>query len=376
MKNKLSKHISIAKHIVDGSLTIDSGKEFRSILRIFPNDAALHRVYADLLTRKKSLKVAAATYRKAATLYIESGMMLQAVVCKILEWRLEPPTPQKARRFYQALNGSQYHETSLNVFFNSLSFPEFAAFINQLRRARIPAGKTIKKIGAQEQFLYFIAAGNVTATTLHPLVEGQKEAEKSTVALAENDFFGDIYPFESDNISQSYFETATVTEIVKISRSALKRICKKFPNVELGIIDLLKARSESGDEEILRKVRRTDRHQLPIKIDLQVYPGKSGHHPIVLEGYSRDVSIGGMCIVLDPGYEHLPSMYQEIKDSRVQISMANEAMKLSVSGKIVWSKEIAFEGQHTIALGIQYQNMTPKLSGLVVVFADILKSAG
>jgi len=49
MKNQVSKHISIAKHIVDGSLTIDSVKELRNILRIFPNDPALHRVYADLL---------------------------------------------------------------------------------------------------------------------------------------------------------------------------------------------------------------------------------------------------------------------------------------------------------------------------------------
>ncbi|MBW2479418.1 MAG: hypothetical protein JRF38_05470 [Deltaproteobacteria bacterium] len=376
MNNQISKHISIAKHIVDGSLTIDSVKEFRSVVRIFPNDAALHRVYADLLARKNSPKPAAATYRKAATLYIESGMMLQAVVCKILEWRLDPPTPQKARRFYQALNGGRYHETSLNVFFSSLSFPEFAAVVNQLKRVRVAAGKTIKKIGAQENFLYFIAAGNVTATTLHPLTEKEKEAGKSKAYLMENDFFGDIYPFESDKISQSYFETTAVTELIKISRSALKRLCKKFPNIELGIIDLLKARSAAEDDDILRKVRRTARHHLPIKMDLQIYPGKSGHHPIVLEGYSRDVSIGGMCIVLDPGYEHLPSMYREIKDSRVQISMANEAMKLSVAGKMVWSKAVDFEGQKTIALGIQYQNMTPKLSGLVVVFADILKSSG
>ena len=376
MKNKISRHISIAKHIVDGSLTIDSVKEFRNILRIFPNDAALHRVFADLQASKESPDVAAGTYRKAATLYIEAGMMLQAVVCKILEWRLVPPTTQMARRFYQTLNGGQYHETSLNVFFTGLSFAEFAAFINQLKRVRVPAGKTIKKIGAQEQFLYFIAAGNVMATTVHPLAQGQKEAEKSKAYLSENDFFGDIYPFESDKISQSYFETTTVTELIKISRSALKRICQKFPNIELGIIDLLKARSTFGEDEILRKVRRTARHHLPIKIHLQIHPGKSDHHPIVLDGYSRDVSIGGMCIVLDPGYEHLPSMYQEFKDSRVQISMANQAMEIGVSGKIVWSREIVFEGQKTIALGIQYQNMTPQLSGLVVVFADILKSSG
>jgi hypothetical protein len=68
-------------------------------------------------------------------------------------------------------------------------------------------------------------------------------------------------------------------------------------------------------------------------------------------------------------------MYQDIKNARVQISMASEAMTISVSGKIVWSKEVVSEGQKSIALGIQYQNMTPKLSGLMVVFADILKGS-
>jgi CRP-like cAMP-binding protein len=375
MKNQISKHISIARHIADGSLTLDSVKEFQSILRIFPSDPALHRVYADLLARKKSVSAARASYSKAATLYIESGMMLQAVVCKILEWRLQAPTRQEARRFYQALNGGKYHETPLNVFFNRLSFPEFAAFINRLKRVRVPAGRTIKKIGEQEKFLYFIAAGNLMATTLYPLAEGQEEPATSKVHLTENDFFGDIYPFKSDKISQSYFETTTVTELIEISQTALKRICKKFPNIELGIIDLLKARSNADDDEILRKVRQTDRQILPIKIDMQIYPGKSGDHPIVLDGYTRDVSIGGMCIVLDAGYEHVPSMYQDIKNSRIQISMASEAMTISVLGKIVWSKEAVFEGQKSVALGIQYQNMTPKLSGLLVVFADILKGS-
>jgi CRP-like cAMP-binding protein len=279
MKNQISKQISIARHIVDGSLTIDSVKEFRSILRIFPSDPALHRLYADLLARKKSVSAAMASYSRAATLYIESGMMLQAVVCKILEWRLKAPTRQEARRFYLALNGGKHHETPLNVFFNRLSFSEFAAFINRLKRVQVPAGKTIKKIGEQEKFLYFIAAGNLMATTLHPLAEGQEEPETSKVHLTENDFFGDIYPFKSDKISQSYFETTTVTELIEISRTALKRICKKFPNIELGVIDLLKARSNADDEEILRKVRQTDRQIVPIKIDMQIYPGKSGDHP-------------------------------------------------------------------------------------------------
>jgi CRP-like cAMP-binding protein len=375
MKNKISRHISIAKHIVDGSITIDSVKEFRSILRIFPSDPDLHRVFADLLARRKSVDAAIESYRKAATLYIESGMMLQAVVCKLLEWRLNKPNRQKARRFYQTLNGGKYHDTALNVFFNSLSFPEFAALVNQMKRLRVPAGTTVKKIGEQEKFLYLIAAGNIKATTLHPLAADQTEPEKSTAYLTGNDFFGDIYPFDSNNLSQSYFETTSAAELVKISRTTLKRICKKFPNIELGVIDLLKTRSDKDQEEILRKVRQTDRQIVPIKIDMQIYPGKSGDHPIVVDGYTRDISIGGMCIVLDAEYAHVPSMYQNFKNSRIQISIASEAMSISVLGKIVWSKDFLVEGEKTVALGIQYQKMTPKLSGLVVVFADILKGA-
>jgi hypothetical protein len=41
----------------------------------------------------------------------------------------------------------------------------------------------------------------------------------------------------------------------------------------------------------------------------------------IVDGYTRDVSIGGMCIVLDPRYAHVPAMYQDIKAVHIQISM-------------------------------------------------------
>ena len=49
MKGQLSRQISIARHIADGSIIIDSVREFQRMLQIFPNDPALHRAYADLL---------------------------------------------------------------------------------------------------------------------------------------------------------------------------------------------------------------------------------------------------------------------------------------------------------------------------------------
>jgi hypothetical protein len=62
MTSTLNQSISIAKQIVDESITIDSISEFKSILRIFPNDPALHRVFADLLVRKNSLEEAIRSY--------------------------------------------------------------------------------------------------------------------------------------------------------------------------------------------------------------------------------------------------------------------------------------------------------------------------
>ena len=376
MRSSMNQHISIAKHIVDGSIALDSIDEFKSILRIFPNDPALHRVFADHLARKNKFEAAMSSYSKAATLNIESGLMLQAIICKILEWRLKKPNRQKAERFHRALSGGRYHQTPLNVFFNGLSFDEFSELLNQMMRVRVAAGKTVRKMGDQEKDLYLIVSGALKATTILPLNKMQDEPQKTTVYLTENDFFGNIYPFESENISQAFVETLTNAELVKIPREKLMKICKKYPNIELGLIDLFKARSEADQKGLLRKVRLTGRHKIPIKIEMKIYPGNSESHPIVLNGYTRDVSIGGMCIVLDAEYAHVPSMYRDISHAGIQISMQSDAMTVSVTGKIVWSKEVAVGTEKTVALGIQYMNMTPQLSGLLVVFADILHTAG
>ena len=375
MKHNISQDISIAKQIVDGAIALQSTDEFKSILRIFPNDPALYRVFADHLVSQKKIEEAITSYSKAATLNIESGMMLQAIICKTLEWRQKNPDRQQAERFHRALSGGRYYQTPLNVFFNSLSFDEFSALVNQMTRVRVAAGKTVRKMGEQEKDLFLIVSGTLKATTILPLAKTQDEPQKTAVYLTDNDFFGTIYPFEDEYISQAFVETITNAELVKIPREKLKKVCKKFSNIELGLIDLFKARSGGGGEGLLRQVRLTGRHKLPIKIEMKICPGDTGSHPIILDGYTRDVSIGGMCVILDPQYAHVPTMYHDIRNAAIQISMESDAMSVGVSGKIVWSKEVVVEEEKTVALGIQYMNMAPKLSGLLVVFADILHGA-
>ena len=52
--------------------------------------------------------------------------------------------------------------------------------------------------------------------------------------------------------------------------------------------------------------------------------------------------------------------------------MPSEAMTINVLGSIVWSNEVYHEEQRTMALGIQFEEMSPQMSGLLVVFANVL----
>jgi CRP-like cAMP-binding protein len=376
MNGQLSSQISIAKHIVDGSITIDSVSEFQGMLQIFPDDPALHRAYADLLVRKKLYGAAAKSYHRAAELFAGSGLLLQAVVCKVLNWRIRPPAAAEIQNFRDILHRSKYHAIPTNAFLAGLSHTELAAVMNAMELVRLPTGKTINKIGDEENALYFIVAGNIKATTYVPLEKNDLDHRKSSVYLAENDFFGHIYPLNETQLSQAYTETISQTELARISRDRFIQICRRHTPVELGIIDLLKARSNIDDTETLRAVRKADRHKLPLKMNLKIWPGTAGYYGLILDGKSRDISVGGMCIVLDAKYANVPSIYKNIKNAKIEISMPSEAMTINVLGSIVWSNAVYQEKQRTVALGIRFEEMSPQMSGLLVVFASTLNQTG
>ena len=62
MNLNLSNHISVAEQIIDGSITIDSIEEFKSILKIFPNDPALQKAFSNLLRKEKRAEEAAKSF--------------------------------------------------------------------------------------------------------------------------------------------------------------------------------------------------------------------------------------------------------------------------------------------------------------------------
>jgi CRP-like cAMP-binding protein len=376
VRDQIDKHRSIARHIIDGSISIDSVAEFKNMLKIFPDNPALHGAFADLLSQKNALKAAAEFYAKAAHLYIGLGMMLPAILSKIMEWRIIKPTHQQARPFYSALNDANFEVTPLQVFFKSLSYPEIVAVTNRMARVRLPAGKMIKKIGDVEDYLYFIASGTVKETLKHPESAAKASSRPLAVYLSENDVFGDLLPFDEEKVSLAYTESITAVELGRISRPRLLEVCKKYPNVGRGLITLYKENSAAVKKKSVRAGRKSERHPLPIRMNLEVYPeeykDQVDTNPYILDGYSRDISIGGVCVVLDAKYANITSIFKTLKNAKIKLSFPGEAFTLNVWGKIVWSRTVSFEGEKTLALGIQFKEMTPKMSGMLVVLADML----
>ena len=371
MKPNLSGYISVAEQITDGSITIKSIKEFKSILKIFPNDAALQKAYSDLLKKKKQPEAAVKSYDNAAQLFIDAGKILQAIDSKMLQWKIKLPTSQEAQLFYSILHQGSYYESPLKAFFHRLSYPEMVAVVSKLVRLELSPGKLIKKTGDPEKNLYFVVSGNLKETVFVPLRKrGGSLYRKRASFLTENQFFGDIYPFKEENKSKSYIETSTRAELVRITKSNLIKICEKYPNIEMGLIDLYNVRKKAGNEKMLPKVRKIGRHQLPLKINLHIFTDANQKEPLIIDGYSRDVSIGGLCVVLDGKYKSISAIYKNIITAKIEMSLPEEELSLKVSGNIVWSREFSWKNKKIVALGFRFKEMSPKFKGMFFMMAD------
>ena len=371
MKMNLSSHISVAEQIIDGSITINSIEEFKSILKIFPNDPALQKAFSNLLTKEKRSEEAAKSYDKTTRLYIDSGKLLQAIDSKMLQWKIKPPTPQEAQLFYSTLQQGSYYESPLKAFFNRLSYRELVAFVSKLARIELSSGKMIKKTGDLENSLYFVVSGNLKETVFVPLRKGDDSLyRKRASLLSENQFFGDVYPLKEKNTSKSYVETSTRAELIMVTKPNLIKICEKYPNIEMGLLDLYRVRKKDGNGDLLPKVRKLGRHNLPLKINLHIFTDSNQKEPLIIDGYSRDVSVGGLCVILDGKYKSISAISKNIKTAKIEMSLPEEELVLKVSGDIVWSREFSWKKKKYVALGFRFMEMSPKFKGMFFMMAD------
>jgi hypothetical protein len=377
MQNNLAIKKSITEQIANGSIRINSTKEFERLLKLFPSDPKLIKACADFLSKENFFDSALKLYRRAAILFIDSGSMIDAIVSKIRQWKMAKPTYQDARLFFAALHEANSFRSPLNIFFEKLSSPEMFAIMRLFDVIKLPSGQMVSKVGERENNLNFIVQGTFRKTTYEPQ-KGNDETifKKSTLMLTKNHFFGKIFPFGKQNYSQSFIESKSQTELITISQMKLRQICNKYPNIEIAIKGLYEFESMVSKEDQYKRMQKGGRYKLPIRMSLEIYPKTSFSYPIVVDGYSKDISIGGTCVVLDEKnmdvHSSIASFHKKTKDAKVKISMSIEALKLKVSGRIVWTQKINVGRSQTLALGIKFDEMSPKFQGMLFAFADSL----
>jgi c-di-GMP-binding flagellar brake protein YcgR len=154
------------------------------------------------------------------------------------------------------------------------------------------------------------------------------------------------------------------------------RICRKYPNIELGIIDLLSIRSMADKESPADEIRKETRYKFSLRLELEIYPENDPEQAIYLKGDSEDISIGGMSINIEPTNIREPltvsSLEKTISDLSIKVSVVTQALLLKISGKIAWHRQVVHNGAKTLALGMQFDEMSPKVRGLLFALFNSL----
>jgi CRP-like cAMP-binding protein len=367
-----------AEQITAGFMDSDSLEDFEKRLERFPDDPALQRAAADVMGTKNMPAEAALSYIKAASLYLKSGNLLPALASVVHSWRLKAPSHQQAAFFLPAMRDDSFPNTPLKAFFKNLSNPEILAVVKNFESIHLPAQQLLQKKDDTQDNLYFIVSGSLKETGYHPvIVEEETVYIQSIVNLSANDSIGDLYPLKEDKICQTAIKTTTPVELLKISKRALLQICQQYPKIESGLQAINAYRSELPKENGLEKKRKKIRNQVTNRLTLEMHPQSSNKFPTKLEGYFTDISIGGTCVVLDFNEAYnaksAASFAKTIKNSAVKISFPAEGIELKVSGKIAWTKEIFLQKETTLTLGVLFQNLSPKLRGMLFVFVESIK---
>jgi len=377
INNQYDDQINIADHIINGSIEIHSIETFKGIIKRYPDNWVLLRIYADMLQKKGLNDTAAKSYAKASKHSLKANKILEFIVLKLLQWRISPPKKLEAQRVMAELKRNMDRGTPLETIFSKLSFQEMIAILSRFEIVHFPAGQVIKRLGDLEDNLYFVVSGTLRDSIFLTIENNEKIYRKPTLYLSENDFFGDIYPFEKENKCKSYIESMKQVVLIKISQTKLIQVCQKYPKIEFGLMDLFKIRTKVCKSDSPAKLRGSQRFQLTLNLNLMVYPKTSPRESINLNGLTSDISISGMCFILDEKSYNLSlndaPFSDTIYDAKAQINLSVESLALNVAGIVAWSREISFEGRKTLALGIQFETLSPKWKGILIALFNGIK---
>jgi CRP-like cAMP-binding protein len=348
---------NIVQRIIEGSLRLSSSEEYEKLLLEFGDNADIHREYADFLIQKKDAEAAYQAYNKAADLYIRADKALQAIVAKIRAWSIIKPNHQQGRAFHADIRKTSVGVSPLQTFFSEMSYPEFIAIMLRMIRIRYPADQHIVKYGDPGNDIYFIVSGTIEERMHMPASKRGASPSTSIKFLSDNDIFGEVFPLDQFNVSQSDIKTITAVELVKIKKPILSDVIKKHKGIEQRLTNLYKGPSGDVKDRSWTSVRRSIRHEIPIKVRLIIFLADN-ENELESIGYTRDISLGGACLEL--GEQHWGVKLQTVvnAETMLQIYLPNVEEMLEIPGTILWARKESQGDQDVPIIGIQFKNMS------------------
>lgn len=351
---------SVMQRILDGTLAINAPEEFQDILEIYPEDPFLYRKYADLLRDLNRDGEAAEAYGTAARLFIGSGMNLQAIVAKILQWSIQKPSHDQGRAFHALLHEEGSRQTPLQSFWARMTYPELVAVMRRLVRVQLPAGSKIIQAHQPADDIYFVVVGTVTEI---PSPDCESEArvagiEVEPVLLGPNDVFGEVFPLDQSTDADTEIRAVSDVELVKIAKPVLHGVCQKYPRIRSLLFEIHKPENREACDRAWQTVRRAMRFGLPTRVEITCLPTRtdpeSWHHAAI----AVDLSMGGICV--DLGDADLPGRQQGLRGRMVQLNLdlLNDVSLLNLAGKIVWQRRQETPDGPVTLIGIRFDTLS------------------
>lgn len=200
----------------------------------------------------------------------------------------------------------------------------------------------------------------------------------SSRTIRQGDAFGDVYPFHERRPSSTLVEAVSPAEVLSISRDRLMRACRRHPAVERGLVRLCGLRSENDNPAVGQGVRKGERYRIPVPMRVEVLADAPGQSRLCVAGLSYDLSVSGVSFV--PETDGLPPpppggpASDPLLGRRVKAALHGEGVALEIAGRIVRRRILLHDGRRHTSLAIHFDELSPRLRGLLFAFAGNLAS--
>ncbi|MBN2254469.1 MAG: PilZ domain-containing protein [Deltaproteobacteria bacterium] len=357
MDNIAGHDDTIISGLMDGSVSVESLEELRQLLNGVQDNPAAIRAIGDGFVTMGAFDDAVAAYKKAIVLFIKSDNILPAIAAKILEWDLVKASERDCRDIYTALHEINTESIPVYDCLARMAYGELMAVMEEMEVVAFPPGTTIREMGDAEEDLNFVVRGVLQEKRNVSMNDVEGTVRMETENLHEDNFFGDVYPFDDVRFSQTVIDAITSVEVLRIRRSDLMEVIRKHPAVEFLIMELCRHLTGAEGKKSLQVLRASKRFQLQTKVTMKIFPDHAGDSPLVINGFTEDLSAGGTCVRLGEAYWTGSSSLIG-KTVKLLINVPKLSTGIDVLGTIAWRREVEQHERKTILIGIQFKEMS------------------